>query len=501
MEHSGSGPAARPEWRIRMTSAPIVAAFREALVTMLAALATMACALAIDPEPGPAVLAVVLCVALSRSQLDRDARGRLEAALVLPAVSVAALGVGLLLRHAPWLGAALFVAGVSVPIALRGSGPALRRAGALVALPFVVILVTPRMPAVHANRTLALLMPIVVALLALAWVTLAHAIARRIGWLAQPQRAWSHASAADPPAAAGSLRPSANTRMAIQMAVALAAAFVVGYLLFRERWAWIVLTAYIVGSANQGRLDVLYKSVQRVLGAAAGTGFALVLSAHATPQGSGSAVAMLAAVFLGVWLRPLGYAWWALFVTVALALLQGFEGPSAGALLGLRLEEIAMGALIGVAAAWLVLPVRSTGVLRRRIADALAALAGLADPEQPDRSPASFAHALDRAEKVAPAFRAVRGVTRRYRSVQPADWIDALAACRAPALALIERGAIPAPVRKALGAARKAMREPAAIGPALEELRAVLARAAALAPASAGEVEPRDPHAVVMPGA
>ena len=483
-----------------MTPAPIVAAFREALVTMLAALATMACALAIDPEPGPAVLAVVLCVALSRSQLDRDARGRLEAALVLPAVSVAALGVGLLLRHAPWLGAALFVAGVSVPIALRGSGPALRRAGALVALPFVVILVTPRMPAMHANRTLALLMPILVALLALVWVTLAHAIARRIGWLPRaPRDSWTPDVTAGAPAA-GSLRPSANTRMAIQMAVALAAAFAVGYLVFRERWAWIVLTAYIVGSANQGRLDVLYKSVQRVLGAAAGTGFALVFSAHATAQGAGSAVAMLAAVFLGVWLRPLEYAWWALFVTVALALLQGFEGTSAGVLLGLRLEEIAIGALIGVAAAWLVLPVRSTGVLRRRIADALAALADFADPEQPDRSPAAFAHAVARTEKVAPAFRAVRSVTRRYRALQPADWIDALAACRAPALALIGRGAIPAPVRKALGAARKAMREPAAIGPALEDLRSVLAQAVAAAPAPARDVEPQDHHAAVMPG-
>ena len=80
----------------------ILASLREAVVTMLAALATMACALALDPEPGPAILGVVLCLSLSRSQLDRDRRGRIEAAIALPVVSVAALGVGLLLQALPW---------------------------------------------------------------------------------------------------------------------------------------------------------------------------------------------------------------------------------------------------------------------------------------------------------------------------------------------------------------------------------------------------------------
>ncbi|WP_426700060.1 hypothetical protein ACPPVV_11690 [Rhodanobacter sp. Col0626] len=45
---------------------------RDAIVTMLA---TLACTMAIAPEPGPAVLAIVLCLSLSRSHLDRDLRG------------------------------------------------------------------------------------------------------------------------------------------------------------------------------------------------------------------------------------------------------------------------------------------------------------------------------------------------------------------------------------------------------------------------------------------
>ena len=71
----------------------------------------------------------------------------------------------------------------------------------------------------------------------------------------------------------------------------------------------------------------------------------------------------------------------------------------------------------------------------------------------------------------APAFRASRMATRRFRDVQPADWIDVLLACRTPALALIERSETPPSVRRMVGAARKAMREPAQILPALLMLR------------------------------
>jgi hypothetical protein len=443
-------------------------ALREAVVTMLAALATMVCAQALDPEPGPAILAIVLCVSLSRSQLDRDRRGRVEAALTLPVVSLAALGVGMLLLRAPWLGAALFVIAISLSIWLRRFGPLARRAGSLIALPFVVILTTPYVPTTRVGPTMALLLPILVALLALFWVTAFHFVARRVRWLS-PARGLVKDVAASPPRV-GSLRTVASTRMAIQMALALTVAFATGYAFFAERWAWIVLTAFIVGSGNQGRLDVAYKSVLRVLGAGVGTLLALGFANHAVSD-TATVELMLAAVFMGIWLRPLGYAWWALFVTLALALLQGFAGPSAGQMLSLRLEEIVIGAIIGIAAAWFVLPVRSTGVLRLRIADALAALADALDPANATRRPDDFVLALDRVESVAPAFRASRLLTRRWRTVQPADWVDALIACRRPAIALIETGETPGAVRKAVGAARKSMREPEDIQQALQNVQ------------------------------
>lgn len=455
--------------------AMILRALREACVTMLAALATLFCAQAIAPGSGSGVLSVVLCLSLSRSHLDRDRRGRIEAAFALPVVGLVAVGVGMLLHRVPWLGALVFVAGMFLSIWLRRFGPMARRAGSLIALPFVVLLTAPRIQAPPAGPIPALLVPVLIALLALLWVSVLHALARRLRML-PPPRAAKHHSINPAPARQSSMRPIASTRMAIQMAVALAVAFAVGYGFFAERWAWIVLTAFIVSSGNRGRLDVVYKSVLRVFGAAAGTLVAVTLTVRIGSHDMATIVLIFGAIFLGLWLRPLGYGWWALFVTLALALLQGFAGaPAPQHILWPRLEEIVLGALIGIASAWFVLPVHSTTVLRGRLADALAALGTALDPATTERTPDDFVSALAKVEEVAPAFRASRLATRRFRALQPADWIDTLLACRDPAVAVIEKAETPASVRRAVGAARKSLREPAQLLPALQELQRSLA--------------------------
>ncbi|WP_183085066.1 FUSC family protein [Trinickia fusca] len=447
----------------------------EATLTMLAAIATLLCALALDPAPAVGVLAVVLCVSLSRSQLDRDRRGRIEAAFVLPVVGVAASGVGFLLQHMPVAGAAVFTTGMFVSIWLRRFGPMARRAGALVGLPFVALLIVPHIaPREHPNALWAACLPILVALLALLWVTVFHAIGRRLDML---------------PAGGGrmpvlvsqqtsSLRPIPSTRMAIQMATALALSFAVGHVFFPAHGSWVVLTAFIVNSGSRGRLDVAYKSVLRLVGAAAGTLLALTIGLHAGTHHAAMAVAILVALFVGIWLRPFGYVWWALCVTVVFALLQGFAGLPLSALLWPRLESIAIGAVIGVAAAWFVLPVRSRLVLRRRVADALATLAAALDPATPVAAD-EFLAALTALEQVAPAFRASRRVLRHVMPMQPADWIDTLLACRGPAQRLIERRFTSPEVRRAVGAARKALGEPPALLAALRNVEAALGRAQA----------------------
>lgn len=436
---------------------------------MLAILGTLACTMAIASEPAAGVLAVVLCLSFARSHLDHDWRGRLEAAVALPLVGLVAVGVGMLLLHERWLGASVFVLGMFAAVWLRQLGPAMRRAGSLIALPLVVLLTTPHVPSPHAGTLIAAVVPVAVALTALAWVTTAHALARWLG-LMPPRQAAEAAAPADIVNMAVA-RPTPTTRLALQMAVAIGAAFVIGFLCFPQRWAWIVLTAYIVTTGNRGRLDVAYKSVLRVLGAGVGTTLALLLSLHLGSHDGATMTMILAAVFVGIWLRPIGYAWWALFVTVALALLQGFEGVSAQALLALRLEEIVIGAMIAVAAAWCVYPLPSRDVLRRRIANTLAILADAFDPATPARSPGEVDAVFAQLDEVAPAFRALRWASRGLQPAQPADWIDALQACQAPARRLIEGEQAPVAVRKAIGAARKALREPAGLSVALQQLQ------------------------------
>lgn len=450
-----------------MTAAPSVLsnalrALPEAVVSMVAALLTLACAQWLAPGPGSAVLAVVLSLSLARSRLDRDRRGRLEAAIALPAVGLAATGVGWLLLHAPWMGAAAFTVGVASSVWLRQFGEPARRASRLIALPFVTVLTVPHLSAAQHGPLPAALVPILVALFALAWVSLLDVLGRRLGWLADvPVR---HV-AVPPRPSSGQARPSATTRMALQMVVALALAFGVGHACFGEHWPWVVLTAFIVHSGNRGRGEVAYKSLLRLVGAAGGCLAAAVLAA---PVGThGNAELILLALFLGTWLRQFNYAWWALFVTVALALLQNYTGLPAAAAMTLRLAAIAAGAAIGVATAWLVLPVRSTDALRRRLADALAALSEALDPTVEPRSAAAFVRTLDDVRSLAPTFRAARLLGMR----EPADWIDTLFACHAPALALIERGATPGQVRRAVGAARQTLREPERLLDALKALR------------------------------
>ncbi|MGH8213423.1 MAG: hypothetical protein ACREPP_09375, partial [Rhodanobacteraceae bacterium] len=64
----------------------------------------------------------------------------------------------------------------------------------------------------------------------------------------------------------------------------------------------------------------------------------------------------------------------------------------------------------------------------------------------------------------------------RSPAAQAADWADILRACRDDAVALIESGAVSGDVRHALGAARQALRDPAALLSALIEFKKVLSR-------------------------
>ena len=456
-------------------------AVRESVLTVLAMAAAIACSQAVARGPASGVLGAVLALSLARSHLAAERRGWLEALVLLPVVSVASLGIAALLHHAPWLGAAAFIATATVPSWTRRLGAKTQHLGRLVALPLVTVLVVPRLPQQPAWALppgLAVFAPAVVALLALACVLLAQGLGRVTGWL--PPRA-SAAPSPAPAAAPGTLRPSAPVRLALQMVVTLAVAFAVGFLAFPAHWRWLVLSALLVNLGSIGRFDVLRRGVLRVLGAAGGTVLAMGVAGHAAGDVATVGALALACVFVGLVLRVFGYGWWVLCVTLALALLQTLEPAAEPLLLWRRLLEIAVGALIAVAASALVFPIPSTDILRRRIANALAAMSAALDPQATERPTQDIIGAINLVRQMTPVFRAhglAHRLARRPDAAWPALWIDSLLACEAPVLVLVERGQTPGAVRQAIGAARRTMREPDEIGAALAALRAALEAAA-----------------------
>jgi len=344
---------------------------------------------------------------------------------MLATVAVAAAFVGGLLRSNPVVGAGLFVAAIFLSIWLRQFGEQAARVGSLIALPFVVMLVVPIRPNAAGGPLVDLALVIGAALVAEGWTAIARFVAARIGVTSE---------AADVRASRRDLRPvkrtgpSVSTRMALQMGVALAAAFAIGFAFFREHWGWVVLTAFIVCSGARGRGDAAYKGLLRLGGALAGTAGAAVLAYAAPPGGAATAGVIFGILFLAMWLRERNYAYWAAGITLILALLQHSQNQPTLALLLGRLEGICIGALCAVVATWFVYPIRTEAVVRRRVAEVLAALEELfGEPETPAYERVQKLTVVEdrvaELDDVAPPVELHRRVFARTAEEHPAVWI------------------------------------------------------------------------------
>jgi hypothetical protein len=455
-------------------------ALGRAVVTVVAVILTLLTTLAFAPEIGPAVLGAMLCLTLARSQLEKDVRGRIEAAVALPAIGLVAAGVGLLLLRLPVVGAIVYVGGVTLSIWLRRFGAVPGRIGGLLVLPFVALLVAPAPIPQHPTGPLAgaaWLVPPIVALIAFAWVTVLQLAARAVGLLPPRKPAWERpapssapdaASASDPPPPAPRRTLTPTDRLALQMGLSISLAFAVGFVFFGDRWAWIVLTVVVVSIGNAGRADVMYKGIQRLAGAAVGTVIALAPTAHLGAPTAGTVAVLVGIVFVAVFAREFGYIWWALFFTLALSLLQGLAGGADGAgggfLLGERLEEILLGSVLALLVAWFVLPLRSENTVRRRLGTVLAALQERMAAQDDDT-----AHHLDGAladlKRVSRPYDAWLRVMRRARRPRAARWIATTREC-----VELARDGAGSEARRLLGAARRSLREPDELQPALDRL-------------------------------
>ncbi|MDB5820357.1 MAG: hypothetical protein JWQ11_3997 [Rhizobacter sp.] len=270
----------------------------------------------------------------------------------LPLVAVASSEIQALLETDFAVGAALFVVVMFLSIWTRRHGPHATRAGTLVVLPMLLALIV-RGPQWSSG-----------------WLRAGASVGVGVGvWviMALLRAAVGDRGVDRPPApvpqqaktASASMAPRPSTRMAIQMAVAVGGAFIIGPLLFNEHGMWMVLSALVVCSGNRGRGDVLHKGLMRGLGAAAGTVVAAGLDGMFAPHSRGALIAIAATVAVAARLRRHNYAFWTAGTTAALSLFYGWEGESASSLLVVRLAAIVSGAVLAVAVSWWLLPVRS----------------------------------------------------------------------------------------------------------------------------------------------
>jgi Fusaric acid resistance protein-like len=416
---------------------PGLAKLRAAAVTIAATLASFGTALVIEHLAKLSVSIVILAVALTLSMgrmgqraVHRSTRARMLAAVVLPLVAVGANEIGTRIFQQPDFGDALFVAAISATIWVRRFGPVARQIGAFATLPLVAMLIVPA-PGIAAHGAGSAgdgrWWSALVALVAIGWVTATRFAAERAGVLAPATRAANRpvpTSQATSSTRTGR-RIASSSKMALQMAVALAAAFAVGRSVFGLHWTWVVLTAFIVCTGNRGRADVTHKAAMRLIGAGTGTLAATTVSGVFPAGDSWSIVVIFAVLALALWLRQVNYAFWAAGMTAALALLYGYYGERGVGLLGTRLAAILVGAALAVCASWLIFPIRTSDVIRRDIAVALAALDGYLAClcEDPALAPACqdrFRDAVSALERARALLRAVPSRLRRRIDYLPA---------------------------------------------------------------------------------
>jgi uncharacterized membrane protein YgaE (UPF0421/DUF939 family) len=167
-----------------------------------------------------------------------------------------------------------------------------------------------------------------------------------------------------------------TTRQAIQVAVAASLAIVVGELVSPSRWYWAVIAAFVIFAGTNTWNETLSKGWARLIGTALGVPAGVLVAAVVSGNRTASLVLIFVCVFCSLYFMKFAYSLMTFWITTMLALLYGLRGQFSYGLLLLRMEETAIGAVIGVAVAILVLPTNARTSMRN---DARVFLATLAE--------------------------------------------------------------------------------------------------------------------------
>jgi uncharacterized membrane protein YccC len=193
-----------------------------------------------------------------------------------------------------------------------------------------------------------------------------------------------------PPPASDSLAPAADaageqeggglrqtTRQAIQVAIAASLAIVIGELVSPLRWFWAVIAAFVIFAGTNSWGETLTKGWQRLFGTVLGVPCGVLVATLFSGNKTGSLAAIFVCLFCAFYFMTVTYSLMTFWITTMLALLYGLLGEFSFGVLMLRIEETAIGAVIGVTVAILVLPTNTRTAIRNDTRAFLTSLSAL----------------------------------------------------------------------------------------------------------------------------
>ena len=155
-----------------------------------------------------------------------------------------------------------------------------------------------------------------------------------------------------------------TTRQAIQVAVAAALAIVVGETVSPSHWYWAVIAAFVIFAGTNSWAETLDKGWQRLLGTVLGVPSGVLVATLVSGNTAASLVMIFVCLFCAFYFMKVTYSLMTFWISTMLALMYGLLGEFTYSLLLLRIEETAVGAVIGIAAAVLVLPINTRAKIR-----------------------------------------------------------------------------------------------------------------------------------------
>ncbi|OCB40587.1 hypothetical protein A5676_10930 [Mycobacterium malmoense] len=192
------------------------------------------------------------------------------------------------------------------------------------------------------------------------------------------------------------LRPT--TRQAIQVAVAASLAIVTGELVSPARWYWAVIAAFVIFAGTNSWGETLTKGWQRLLGTLLGVPCGVLVATVLAGDKTAALAGIFVCLFCAFYFMTVTYSLMTFWITTMLALLYGLLGQFSFGVLMLRIEETALGAVIGATVAIVVLPTHTRAAIRDDTRTFLTSLSGLID--------ASTATMFGAGEGVSPSERA-----------------------------------------------------------------------------------------------